>query len=94
MRQLARLTATGLCLVGTLLTTTGCAPRIYSFPAPEYERDRLFQAPDVLPPILGVRVEYRVNGRPVPEEATASRDFIADLLGRNRLTQILSLIHI
>lgn len=88
MRHLARLTATGLCSIGMLLIATGCAPRIYSFPAPEFERARLFQAPDVLPPILGVRVEYRVNGRPVPEEAAASRDFIANLLGRNQLTQI------
>lgn len=89
MRQTVRAVPTVLFFLIAGALASGCAPQIYSFADPEFGRDRLFEAPNVLPPAIGVSVEYEVNGRPHQGESQASRDYVAYILGKSRLTQII-----
>ena len=89
MRQTVRSASTSVLFLIAVLLASGCAPQIYSFADPQFGRDRLFEAPNVLPPAIGVHVDYSVNGKLHDGESQATRDYVANILGASRLTQII-----
>ncbi len=42
-----------------------------------------------MPPEVGVHVDYSVNGKLHDGESQATRDYVANILGTSRLTQII-----